>query len=139
MTTKQSGGKITGILALTMEATVGLNVGDFVHINGDYTVTIADGTKVVLGRCSVSNKKAVSTAFSRQVGVAKVPGDVTIEARGLSVETCVSGGAIPAGSPVGIANNVVTVCAPDAINKLGTALMAATAAGQSIDVLVTAS
>jgi hypothetical protein len=139
MTTKQSGGKITGILALTMEATVGLDVGDFVHVNGDYTVTIADGTKAILGRCSVSNKKRVNTPMSTTVGVDRVPGDVTIEARGLSVETMVSGAAIPAGSPVGIAANVVTVCAPDAINKVGTALMAATAAGQSIDVLVTAS
>lgn len=139
MTTKLAGGKITGILALTMEATVGLDVGDFVHVNGDYTVTIADGTKAVLGRCSVSNKKSVSTPFSRTVGVDNVPGDVTIEARGLSVEACVSGDVIPAGSPVGIANNVVTVCLPDDINKLGTALMAATAAGQTIDVLVTAS
>lgn len=138
MTTKRSGGKITGILALTMEATVGLNVGDWVHVNGDYTVALADGSKAILGRCSVSNKKAVSTPFSRTVGVPNVPGDVTIEARGVSVETVLSHGAIPAGAPVGWDGTGAVAVAPDAINRIGTALMAATAAGQSIDVLVTA-
>lgn len=138
MTTKQSGGKITGILALTMEATVGLDVGDWVHVNGDYTVALADGTKAVLGRCSVSNKKSVSTAMSYTAGVDRVPGDVTIEARAVSVETTVSGDVIAAGDPVGIVDNALETVAEDAINRVGTALMAATAAGQDIDHTVTA-
>lgn len=137
MTTKRSGGKITGILALTMEATVGLDVGDWVHVNGDYTVALADGSKVVLGRCSVSNKKRVNTPMSTQVGVDNIPGDVTIEARGISVETVTSGGAITAGAPVGWNGTAVVAVAVDAINRIGTALMAATASGQSIDVLIT--
>jgi hypothetical protein len=138
MTTKQSGGKITGILALTMEATVGLDVGDWVHVNGDYTVALADGTKPVLGRCSVSNKKSVSTAMSYNAGLDRVPGDVTIEARAVSVETTVSGGVFAAGAPVGITAAGLVGVAADAVNRVGTALMASTAAGQDIDHTVTA-
>lgn len=139
MTTKRSGGKITGILGLTMEATVGLDVGDWVHVNGDYTVALADGTKAILGRCAVSNKKSVNTPFSRTVNVDEVPGDVTIEARGIAVEEVTSGAAIAAGAPVGWNGVAVVAVANDAINRIGTALMAATGAGQKIDVLVTAS
>lgn len=139
MTTKQAGGKITGILALTMEATVALDVGDHVHVNGDYTVGLADGTKAILGRCSVSNKKSVNTPFSRTVGVPNVPGDVTIEARGIAVETAKSGDAFAAGVPVGIdaTNRLVEVEKGD-VNCVGLSLMAATDADEDVDYLVTA-
>lgn len=137
MTTKRSGAKITGHLALTMEATVGLDVGDFVHVNGDYTVALADGSKPVLGRCSVSNKKRVNTSMSTTVGVDNIPGDVTIEARGLSVETVKSAAAFAAGVEVGIGATGLVVVATG-VAKLGISLMAATAGNQNIDVLVTA-
>lgn len=138
-TSRQSGGKITGLLALTMETLVALNKDDWVHVSGDYQVALANGTKPLLGRVSVKNIKVTQTSMSRTVGVADTPGVVTVEARGLSVETVTSGAAITAGAQVGIgaAGTLVPVAA--GVAHLGIALMAATAAGQSIDVLVTAS
>ena len=137
MTTKLAGGKITGLLALTMEATVALDVGDLVHVNGDYTVTLADGTKPILGRCSVANKGATATPMSRTVGTPVVPGDVTIEARGISVEEFVSDGVFAAGVEVGTADGTTVVALGAGVQKIGISLLASTAAGESVDVLIT--
>lgn len=89
MTTKNFGGKITGLLALTCEAQEALEVGDWVQLVGGadsgYEVEKADGTKPVLGKVSVSNKKRISTVMGTSVGNANVPGDVTVEAPGFFV------------------------------------------------------
>lgn len=136
---RQSGGKITGLLGLTMETSVALNVGDFVHVSGDYQVALANGSKPCLGRVSVKNIKTTQTSMSRTVGVADIPGVVTVEARGIAVETVVSGGAFAAGASVGIGGAGTLVAAGVGVANVGIALMAATGAGQSIDVLITAS
>lgn len=136
MTTKTAKGKITGLLALTMEAQVATDIGDPVHIVGDYEVEIADGTKPVLGFVSVSNKQRISTSMSTSVGNAKVPGDVTVEARGLMVRTIPSGGAFAAGAEVGIDINGDLVAAGAGVATVGISLMAAAGAGEDVDVLV---
>lgn len=96
MTTKLSGGKITGLLALSCEAQYAGEIGDYVHVTGDYEVNLADGTKPTLGKVSVANKKRVGSDFP----VADNPGPVTVEARGLFVDTVVSGGVIAAGAGI---------------------------------------
>lgn len=133
MTTKSAGAKITGLLALTFEASVALNVRDFVHVTGDYTVAKADGTKPVVGHVSVANKGRGSDGA---YPVSQVPGDVTVEARGLYVHTGIAGAAITAGVGVGIgaANTIVPTGA--GVAEIGIALTGTTAAGQDIDVLV---
>lgn len=151
MTTKKAGGKITGLLALTMEAQVALKIGHAVHVIGDYEVTKADGTKPVLGTVSVSNhNRRVSDAFSTSVNNAEVPGDVTVEARGFYVKTFKSAAAITAGSWVVIgaddANGMTRIRAYDptaapgaadtADEVIGIALMGVAAADLDIDVLV---
>lgn len=139
MTTQAAGGKITGILALTMIGSVALEVGDWVHVSGDYTVALADGSKSVIGMVSVKNVKVTQTSMSRTVGVGNPGGDVTVEARGLMVETVVSGAAIAAGADVGVAadGTIQTMGVGAGLMKIGIALVAATAAGQDIDVLIT--
>lgn len=136
MTTKRSGGSITGLLALTMEATVALDKGDYVHVSGDYEVELSDGTKPVLGKCSVSNKKRVSTVMGTSVGNANVPGDVTIEARGFSVDRVLAGGAFAAGVEVGIGEDSTVVAAGVDVATIGIALMASTGEGDDVDILV---
>lgn len=136
MTTKSAGGKITGLLAITLEAQVALNVGDPVMVTGPYECGLADGTKPVVGFVSVANK-------TRQAGtgnfpVNKVPGDVTVEARGVMVLRRTSGGIFAAGANVGIGAGGALVAAGAGVATIGIALMAATAAGQKVDVLVTA-
>lgn len=136
MTTKSSKGKITGLLALTMEAQVALDVGDWVAVTGDYEVGLADGTKPVLGHCSVSNKKRISDVMGTSVGNPNVPGDVTIEARGLYVQTVEAGGAFAAGTEVGVGGDNTVVAAGAGVATIGIALMASTGAGDPVDVLV---
>lgn len=137
MTTKTHGGRITGHLALTVQATVALQEDDDVMLTGDYTVGLADGTKPSIGHVSVRNVKRTVTATSDDFPVGNPGGDVTVEALGYNVRVKTSGGAIAAGNYVnvngvgalvdgGVARTVATV---------GIALMAATAAGQPIDVL----
>lgn len=136
MTTKRSGGKITGLLALTMEAQVATDVGDWVHIVGDYEVGLANGSKPVLGHVSVSNKKRVSTVMSTTVGVDNVPGDVTVEARGLYVQRVLAGGAFAAGVEVGIGAGNTVVAAGAGVATIGISLMASTGSGDDVDILV---
>jgi hypothetical protein len=94
VTTKITGGKVTGLLALTVEAQAGLEIGDAVHLTGPYEVNLADGTKPVLGTVSAANKKRSGSSFP----VANTPGDCTVEARGLFVATSTAGaGGITAG------------------------------------------
>lgn len=138
MTTKAAGGKITGLLALTMEAQEALSVGDYVHVTGDYEVEIADGSKPVLGRVSVSNKTGrTNTAYTTAVGVARVPGDCTVEARGFYVVEETASGAISAGDAVAInaSGAVVTDPGDNTLDVIGIALMGA-ADGGALDVLV---
>src|SRR4051812_9217296 len=85
VTTTSSGGKITGLLALTMATDVALQVGDYVHIVGDYKVGLANGTKAILGEVSVRSVKRTSTATSETFPVVGTTGSqVTVEARGFS-------------------------------------------------------
>ena len=138
MTTKQSGGRITGLLALTFEAQVAMQRNDPVMVTGDYEVGIADGTKPVVGFVSVSNVKRTSTEAAQTGPVPNVPGDVTVEARGLMVLELQSGAAIAAGAPVGInaTGDLVAVADAGVLGYVGIALTATTAANQAIDVLV---
>lgn len=136
MTTKTAKGKITGLLALTMEASVATDVGDPVQVSDDYEVEIADGTKPVLGFVSVSNKGRISTSMSTSVGNAVVPGAVTVEARGLMVRTIAAGAAIAAGVGVGIDASGDLVADGVDIAHVGTSLMAAANAGDLVDVLI---
>lgn len=136
MATKRSGGKITGLLALTMEAQVATDVGDFVHIVGDYEVALANGSKPVLGHVSVSNKKRVSNVMGTSVGNDKVPGDVTVEARGFYVKKVLAGGAFAAGVDVGIGAGNTVVAAGAGVATIGISLMASTGAGDDVDILV---
>lgn len=132
MTTKTAGGKITGLLALTLEAQVALNIGDPVMVTGPYECGLADGSKPILGVVSVANVTRQAGAYP----VAKVPGQVTVEARGLYVRKVKSAGAVAAGIAVGL-NNTQKLAADGAgVAHLGVSLMAATAANQDVDVLV---
>jgi hypothetical protein len=138
MTTKRSGGRITGRLALTCEAATALQIGDYVHLVGDYTVGIADGSKPVLGHVSVRNVKRTSTATTDSFPVGAPGEDVTVEARGFDVHIAVASAAIAAGAPVGVSGTGALVAvAPGAASQVGIALTAATAAGQRVDVLMT--
>lgn len=136
MTVKTAKGKVTGLLALTCEAQVATDIGDPVHIVGDYEVAIANGTKPVLGFVSVSNKGRVSTAMSTSVGNPVVPGDVTVEARGLMVRTAPAGAAFAAGVEVGINATGDLVAAGAGVATVGISLMASAAAGDLVDFLV---
>lgn len=137
MATKKSGGRITGRIALTCEAAVALQIGDYVHLTGDYTVGIADGTKPVLGHVSVRNVKRESTPTSDTFPVGAPGKDVTVEARGFDVHVHVSADVIPAGSQVGVnGSGGLVAVALGAATSIGVALTGATAAGQRIDVLM---
>ena len=139
MTTKTSGGKITGLLALTCEATVPVQVGDFVMLNGAYTVTLADGSAPVLGLVSVRNVKRTGDAFTTTFPVANTPGVVTVEVAGFYVVAKVAGGAIAAGQACGIGAGGALLVAGAGVATIGVALTTSTAAGQQIDVLVSKS
>lgn len=134
MTTKTAGGKITGLLALSLEAQVALEVGDPAMVSGDYECVLATGASPTLGHVSVANKAPVRGVANRP---AEVPGPVTVEAKGFYVRTVLSGGAIPAGSGVayGAAGALLAVAVGDA--RDGIALMEASGAGERIDVLFT--
>lgn len=137
MATKRAGGRITGHIALTCEAAVALQVDDYVHLTGDYTVALADGTKPTLGYVSVRNVKRTSTATADTFPVGAPGQDVTVEARGFSVQTKLSGGAIAAGAQVGVSGTgaLVSVALGHA-TAIGIALTAATGAGEAVDVLI---
>lgn len=137
MTTTAAGGRITGLLALTCIGSYGAAVGDFVHLSGDYTVALADGTKPVLGRVSVANVKRLSTVTSSQFPVANPGGDVTVEVAGFYVTKMNSGGAITVGTAVGIGAGGALLAAGAGVSTIGIALKGATGAGQAVDVLVT--
>lgn len=132
MTTSAAGGKITGLLALTMVGTAALAVGDPVHVSADYTVVKADGTKPVIGHVSVSNVKRVAGAYP----VGNAGGDVTVEARAFYIRTIVSGAAITVGTEVGIGASNTLVPAGSNVATIGVALMGAGASGTPIDVMV---
>lgn len=139
MTTKRVGAlKITGLLALTMEATVAVEVGDDVEVNGDWTVGLAAGTKPVLGRVSVANKKRVGSDYP----VNAVPGDVTVEAKGLFTQVCTASAAITAGWYVKAAGSKkvvgvdpATATVADLIAVVGIALTSAAGNNSKLDVL----
>jgi hypothetical protein len=136
MTTTASGGKITGLLALTMVGSTALALGDFVMVTGDYTVSLADGTKPVIGHVSVRNVKRTSDANSTSYPVNNPGGDVTVEAIGFYVKVHPAGAAITAGEGVGM--NATGQLVPDGagVAHLGVALTGAAAAATNVDVLV---
>lgn len=96
MTTKSALGRITGLLALTVEAQVALQIGDPTMVTGPYEVGLMDGTKPLLGHVSVANKKRVGSDFP----VSVAPGDCTVEALGFYVRSCIAGAAIGSGQAV---------------------------------------
>lgn len=136
MTTKTAGGRITGLLAITLEAQVALAKGDPVMITGDYECGLADGTKPHFGTVSVANKAPVRGVATRP---AEVPGDVTVEARCFYVRTRIAAGAIAAG--VGFRHTTAGAIIAVPVDATGIAarldgivLSGATGAGQKIDV-----
>lgn len=140
MTTTSAGGKITGLLALTCTTDIALQVGDFVHLVGDYKVALADGSKPVLGHVSVRNVKRAlgDDTTGSSFPVASTPGDVTVEVPGFYVKTHAADAAIAAGQPVGIGAGGDLVVDPGdgTVGHVGLALTSAAAAGTLIDVLV---
>jgi hypothetical protein len=136
MVTKAAGGKITGLLAITLEAQVALAVGDPVMVTGPYECGLADGTKPVVGFVSVANK--MRQAGTGNFPVNKVPGDVTVEARGVMVRRMTSGGAFAAGANVGIGAAGALLAAGGGVATIGIALMPAAGAAVKVDVLITA-
>lgn len=121
MTTKATGGKITGLLALTVEAQEALDVGDVVMLTGDYEVNLSDGTGV-LGRVSVSNKKRISGVMGTSVGNPKVPGDVTVEVPGFFVAQMELGATLAAGAQVGTNDGKTVVAVGTGVARIGTLL-----------------
>lgn len=137
MATKTHGGRITGHLALTVQALVALQEGDDVMVTGDYEVGLADGTKPSIGHVSVRNVKRVVTATTDEFPVGNPGGDVTVEALGYNVRVKTSAGAITAGHYVNNDNTggLVDGGLERTVATVGIALMGATAAGQPVDVL----
>jgi hypothetical protein len=138
MTTKAAGGKITGLLALTLEAQSALNVGDPVHMVGDYMCDKADGSKPVVGFVSVANRRRglFSEGKAGVYPVANVPGDVTVEARGYQVLTLTAGtGGVTDGALVGIGAAGTAVATGTGVATIGIALESA-AAGAKFDCLI---
>lgn len=132
--TSAAGGKISGLLALTFEATEAVAINAPVHVSGDYQVENADGTKPIVGFVDVPNVKRVGGVYPSAVS----PGTCTVEARGVAVRKLTSGAAVTAGARVGINAAGKVVAAPAAsVAECGIALMAAGAADVSIDVLIT--
>jgi hypothetical protein len=129
--TNTSGGKISGQIALTFEATVSLAIDDPVEISGDYQVIKAAGTNSCVGYVDVANAKRVGGNFP----VAVVPGTVTVEARGTSVRTLKAGTTITAGQKVGPGSDGLLHPAGGGVATIGTALMGAST-GNLCDVLV---
>lgn len=134
MTTKTTGGKITGLLALTLEAQAALAVGDPVHISGNYECGKADGSKPVVGFVSVANvRRSAATGFYPS---ANAPGDVTVEARGLMVLTFTAAIATAAGVAVGINNAQKVVIDGGGVAHIGVTLTLTGGTNLPIDVLV---
>lgn len=121
MTTKTSGGKITGLLALTVEAQEALDVGDVVMITGDYEVGLSDGSGI-LGKVSVSNKGRVSTVMGTSVGNPVVPGDVTVEVPAWFVSTMELGATLAAGAEVGTSDGKTLVAVGAGVARIGVLL-----------------
>jgi hypothetical protein len=131
MTTKTAGGRITGLLALSMEAQDAFEVGDAVIVTGDYEVDVPDGSSPILGHVSVANKTPTHGVATR---APEVPGPVTVEAIGFYVRKCVAGGTIAAGAAVGYDNAGVLKAAGSGVVTCGLALMGG-ALNDEIDVL----
>lgn len=135
MTTKTAGGKITGLLALTVESggSYSAAVNDWVELSADYVCVLATGTKQVLGRVSVKNVKRTSSATSTSFPVANPGGPLTVEVAGFAVYTEVADATIVAGDIVvigaaGVTKAIATGVVPSATEKIiGIALTSATA------------
>lgn len=137
MATKIAGGRIRGYIALTLEATAEVEVGDPVQISGDYECVRADGTATVVGQVSTITQNFPAGGGTR---VATVPGDVAVEAFGHSVLTfrTAANTAITAGDLVGANADGQLVAAGAGVATIGVALHGVTAeAGvrKNVDVL----
>ena len=126
MTTKTFGGKITGLLALTVEAQEALEIGDWVQLSGDYEVEKADGTKPVLGKVSVTNKKRVSSVMGTSVGNANVPGDVTVETPAFFVSREIAAETVVAGEEIALTASGLVSAASAAVNEVSRLTITAT-------------
>lgn len=126
MTTKTAGGKITGLLALTVEAQEAMEVGDWVQLSGDYEVELADGTKSVFGKVSVPNKKRISSVLGTSVGNPSVPGVVTVETPAFWVSTETAAEAIAAGDDVALTASGLVTAATAAVNEVSKITITAT-------------
>lgn len=134
MTTKSTGNRITGLLALTFEADYAAVQGDHVFVSDDYTVSLCTGAERPIGYVSVANVKRTGPAYPTP----DVPGDCTVEVPGFAVVQGVSSAAVAAGDAVGISadgKRVVTVADKNAVNYVGTALTSTTGANQKLDFL----
>lgn len=136
MTTKTAGGVITPAIALTGEATYAAAKGDPVMVTGDYTFAKCDGTKPCLGYVAQRNvtRGTLAGGNAGQYPVGQVPGDISVNFRGVGVKDFVVGAvAVVAGTNVGI--NGVGLLAPDGagVSHIGVALMGG-ATGARVDV-----
>lgn len=102
MTTKRSGGNITGLLALTVEQQEECEPWTAVHLVGDYEVEKADGSKPILGLVSVGAYGRVGSGLGTSVGNPIVPGQITVEVPGFMVRRVTLGGTVAAGANVGV-------------------------------------
>lgn len=102
MTTKRSGGNITGLLALTVEQQEECEPWTAVHLVGDYEVEKADGSRPILGLVSVGAYGRVGTGLGTSVGNPIVPGQITVEAPGFMVRRLTIDGDVDAGFEVGM-------------------------------------
>ena len=131
MTTKTPGGRISARIALTLEATVALNVGDPVSITGPYECGKATTGDTFAGIVSVANRKrGASGAYPAN----EVPGEVTVESPFSQIATVVAGvGGLTAGGKVHLSATGTYVPAGGAAvgAAIGIALTTAAAAAKA--------
>lgn len=132
--TNKPGGRISGFLNDTFEATDPLEISDPVIIVGDRQVGVPDGTKTIVGYVAVSSKKRVLGNYP----VVNDPGTVTVEMRGFAVRKVLVGAApVAAGIDVGhsAASPRGVVAMGAGVTKSGVTLHSASA-GAYVDILV---
>lgn len=141
MTTTITGGVIQGRFALTMSCQYAAAIGDAVSAGPtDYECQQWNGTLPLLGTVIMPNVRRGTGALAGTYPQPNVPGDVTVDAAGLSVHQFVSGGtAFTAGQAVGLNATMQVIPYTGAANtqKLGIALNGSSASGTTVDVLVT--
>lgn len=131
--TNTAGGKISGYIALTLEAAYAAAANDAVMMSADYTCVKADGSKPVVGYVDTPNVRRTGGTYP----AANNPGPVAVEARGFSVRTLkvATGATVVVGTSVGVDSTGNVAPSGSGVADIGIALMGGAAAA-SIDVLI---